>query len=313
VKILAVDDNPSIRKMISTFFKLEGDEFQLETAENGAIALSKYETFKPDVVILDISMPVMDGIETLTRIMKIDRQAMVVMATASGSSEKIDECLRKGARGYVEKPFSPEDLLSTIRNLTKGGTSKTEITNLFSLAGNKMQSSMQKMFEGDISLKLKDIEVIPRTMDEQITYSHSGEAPRVASNVDQRPTIELPEGSIGFSTEVSGQQDGIIVAILKIKDLRSFSGQEDIGYMPEEEKANYMELFNVLNNNIVSQIIEFTHVKIELSPPRFYNKETDSMIKEHDFVKITYEISVVGNTVPLEYYMWFNVDHLIRS
>jgi len=72
LKILAVDDNPSIRKMITTFFKLEDGDYEVETAENGAVALSKYETFKPDIVIMDISMPVMDGIEALTQLRKKD-------------------------------------------------------------------------------------------------------------------------------------------------------------------------------------------------------------------------------------------------
>ncbi len=301
--------------MISTFFKLEGDKFQLETAENGAVAISKYEQFKPDVVILDIAMPVMDGVETLTRILKIDSKANVIMATASGSSEKIDECIRKGARGYVEKPFSPDELLATIRNLLKGGTKTDDIVTAFSLAGNKIQNSLHKIIDSSTSIVLKDIQVVSRKFENEIFYSNfaptTQDAPR-RDKMEEASKIEVPEECVGITAEISGQQDGIIVAVVNKTQIQNLSGNEP-GYMTQEETDTYLEFFNIINNNLFSEIANFTHTKLDLSNPRLFDKEKDSQIKEKDFVKVTYEISREGEKIPLIFYLWFNVDSLISK
>ncbi len=171
MKVLIVDDNPSIRKMVTAFMKLQ-DGIETDTAENGAIALSKYETFKPDIVILDISMPVMDGIEALTQLRKKDPNAAVIMATASGSAANIEECMKKGARGHVEKPYSPEELLATIKNVLKTGTDYDKFTTMFSRIANKMESSLRKMTEIPLTLTLDGIvEVAGKEYERAITFS----------------------------------------------------------------------------------------------------------------------------------------------
>jgi len=103
MKILLVDDNTSITKMASKFFKMQGDNYEVEIANNGAEAVAKYSTFQPNVVILDLAMPVMDGEETLTRIISMDKTATIIIATASGSQDKIDECLKKGSTRICRK------------------------------------------------------------------------------------------------------------------------------------------------------------------------------------------------------------------
>jgi len=299
--------------MISTYFKLEGDKFQLETAENGAVAISKYEQFKPDVVILDIAMPVMDGVETLTRILKIDSKANVIMATASGSSEKIDECIRKGARGYVEKPFSPEELLATIRNLLKGGTKTDDIVTAFSLAGNKIQNSLHKIIDSSTSIVLKDVEVVSRKFENPDLYSSiRREDPVNIPGPAESKSIHVPEECVGITAEISGQQDGIIVAVVNKTQIQNLSGNEP-GYMTQEETDTYLEFFNIINNNLFAEIANFTHTKLDLSNPRLFDKEKDSQIKEKDFVKVTYEISREGEKIPLNFYLWFNADALISK
>ncbi len=115
MKVLAVDDSPLARDMITKTLKVQGDSYKVETAENGKIAVEKYGKFKPDLVILDITMPEMDGVEALTRIMQMDNNATVIMVTATGTSDVIAECMRKGARGQIEKPFSPSELVATIK------------------------------------------------------------------------------------------------------------------------------------------------------------------------------------------------------
>ncbi|GFN40361.1 MAG: putative response regulatory domain-containing protein [Marine Group I thaumarchaeote] len=312
MKILAVDDNQTITTMISKFFKLEGDQYEVMVANNGAEALSKYNEFKPDVVLLDIAMPVMDGIETLSRLLKMDDKANIIMASASGSSDRVAECLRKGARGYVEKPFSPEELLVTIKNLTKTGTSKSQIVTAFSLVGNKIQSSLHKIIDSETSFTLKDIEFSPRTYEKQIFYSSANPSNIREAHITETKRINVPEDCLAFTSEVSGQQNGIVVAVINKKQLRELRGEMNEGHMLKEEVDSYLEFFNIINHNIFSQLADFIRIKVDLSQARFYDKDKDSVIKEKDFVKASYEISREGTIIPLDFYLWFDVDALVK-
>ena len=85
-------------------------------AETGQIAIDLYEKVKPDLVILDILMPDMNGLEALKKIREIDPDARVLMCTASEQSSHVQEALSLGAKGYIVKPFTKEVILSTIEN-----------------------------------------------------------------------------------------------------------------------------------------------------------------------------------------------------
>jgi len=301
LKILAVDDNPSIRKMITTFFKLEDGDYEVETAENGAVALSKYETFKPDIVIMDISMPVMDGIEALTQLRKKDPNAAVIMATASGSSSSIEECMKKGARGHVEKPFSPEELLATIKNVLKTGTDYDKFTTLFSRIANKMESSLRKMTEISLTLTLGDIvEVAGKEYEKAITYSGKDTSQVKRAGEYEERKIEIPEDSVGITSEVEGQRSGIIVASINKQKLRDvLTGQENAAELEDEDSA-FMELFNILNNNQLTEFANYTEQNLKLTAPRYFDKEKDSKVSDKQFVHVIYEIKWNENKIPLD-------------
>ena len=94
---------------------LTSRNFEVELADSGQAALYKYRTFKPDVVTLDLGMPGMSGQETLTRLREIDRNANVVIITASPYDFSMNECLKRGAAGYITKPFMVDEVVRTIR------------------------------------------------------------------------------------------------------------------------------------------------------------------------------------------------------
>jgi len=101
-RILVVDDEPLIAEVLKEHFKVGYD---VETALSGADALSAVARQRPDVVLLDINMPRMNGVEVLKAIKRIDGTIAVIMVTANDQIALAGEALKYGAFGYVPKPF----------------------------------------------------------------------------------------------------------------------------------------------------------------------------------------------------------------
>ncbi len=107
--ILLVDDEPHIRKFVSLILKQLGTP-QLFEAGNGEEALAVYKRENPDLVLLDISMPLMDGLETLKKIKEFDPDAVVIMLTSLVNRQSIEEALANGAANYIRKDTPKEEI-----------------------------------------------------------------------------------------------------------------------------------------------------------------------------------------------------------
>lgn len=107
LSILIVDDTKFLRLMLGDVLRKAGHQVIAE-AENGEIGVQQYRKFKPDLVVLDLAMPVMDGITTLREIRKIQPDAMVIICSAMSQRNLISEAIDAGASGYIMKPFEPD-------------------------------------------------------------------------------------------------------------------------------------------------------------------------------------------------------------
>ena len=107
-KMLVVDDESEICEFLKAFF--EERDFSVETAYSGQEALDAVAKAKPDIILLDIHMPGMDGLDTLKKIKEKDASMRVIMVTAIETNDKIDESMRLGADNYITKPLSLEYL-----------------------------------------------------------------------------------------------------------------------------------------------------------------------------------------------------------
>ncbi len=116
-RILAVDDSKTSLNIMKRLLKDSNFEVVGE-ARRGAEALSEYRRLSPDLVLLDIVMPDMDGVKILEELRSIDPAAQVVMFSSMGTPEKIRECTEKGASGFVMKPCKREDLISILTQLS---------------------------------------------------------------------------------------------------------------------------------------------------------------------------------------------------
>jgi two-component system alkaline phosphatase synthesis response regulator PhoP len=128
-KILVIDDEPSIVNLITAYLKPEG--YEIHTAMDGPSGLKAARAFKPDLVILDIMLPGMDGLELLSRLRRESEVYVILLTAKTEETDKIVG-LSVGADDYVTKPFSPRELTARIkaalRRIQAGAGSRVETT-----------------------------------------------------------------------------------------------------------------------------------------------------------------------------------------
>lgn len=114
--ILVVDDAAFMRMMIKDILGKNGYNVVGE-AENGAKALEKYNELKPDLVLMDITMPEVDGIKALKNIKAADPNALVIMCSAMGQQAMVIESIQAGAKDFIVKPFQPDRVLEAVKKV----------------------------------------------------------------------------------------------------------------------------------------------------------------------------------------------------
>ena len=113
---LIVDDSRTSRKILRNILEEAGHSIVGE-AMDGQDGISKYKDIRPDIITLDITMPVMDGLETLKNIKQEDPEAKVIMVTAAGQQNKMIDAIKLGASEFVTKPFEAEEIIKMVNKL----------------------------------------------------------------------------------------------------------------------------------------------------------------------------------------------------
>lgn len=121
IRILIVDDQRLMREGLRTLLELEGDLAIAAEAEDGRAALEQYEATGPDVVLMDIRMPLMDGVEATRRLRQRWPEARVIILTTFDDDAYVFDGLRAGAQGYLLKDVSGQELGEAIRKVAAGG------------------------------------------------------------------------------------------------------------------------------------------------------------------------------------------------
>lgn len=111
--IMIVDDAAFMRMMLKDILTKGGHEVVGE-AENGLRAIEKYKEVSPDLVLMDITMPELDGIGAVKRIKTVDPNAKIIMCSAMGQQTMVLESIQAGARDFIVKPFQPDKILDAI-------------------------------------------------------------------------------------------------------------------------------------------------------------------------------------------------------
>ncbi len=120
IQVLIVDDHAMVRKGIKALLNNYADISVIGEAPNGLKAIELVEQLEPDVLLLDLSMPVMDGIESIKRIMRVRPEQRILVLTSYPGDDKLFSAIKAGALGYLLKDAKPDELVESIRNVYLG-------------------------------------------------------------------------------------------------------------------------------------------------------------------------------------------------
>ena len=120
--VMLVDDHALLRTGVANIINQEGDLHVVAEAGNGVEALDAFDRYHPDVTLLDLRMPVMEGVEVVRRLREKDPRARVIILTTYDTDEEISRALKAGAKAYVLKDISADGLIACIRDVLAGKT-----------------------------------------------------------------------------------------------------------------------------------------------------------------------------------------------
>ncbi len=115
-KILLVDDSKTSRKILRGILEENGNEV-IGEASNGEEGVAKYKELHPDITTMDITMPVLDGLEALRLITEYDKKAKVIMVTAAGQKTKMVDAVKYGAADFLAKPFEAAQIIEIVNKV----------------------------------------------------------------------------------------------------------------------------------------------------------------------------------------------------
>jgi len=309
-KILIVDDEKIVRE--SLFHWFEEDNYQVDTAEDGESALQKYEKEKYDLLLVDMKMPGMSGLDLLSKIKEIDKDALIILITAFASVPTAITALKNGAFDYVTKPVDPDELNNIVKNALESAILKRENKTLKERL--EVLNIPENMIGESPQMK-KIVDLIKTVSDSDSTVLIRGEsgtgkelvarALHYKSNRKNKPFIAVNCGAISenlIESELFGHKKGAFTGAISDKDgfMKAANGGtlflDEISEMPPQLQVKLLRAI---------QEKEYTPVGTTISLPvnaRFItttNRNLEEEVKAGRFREdLFYRINVVDIHLP---------------
>ncbi|MEI6882983.1 MAG: sigma-54 dependent transcriptional regulator [Bacteroidota bacterium] len=310
ISILVVDDEESVRDSLSNWFIEDG--YQVECAENARVALQMIESSHFDIILADIKMPGMDGLEMLRRIKTLKKDAIVIVMTAFASVNTAVVALKDGAFDYVTKPFDPDDLSHLIRNATKqislsqeNESLKDRVTSLESvedLIGNSL--AMKKV--------LQQVESVAQSNSSVIITGESGTgkeliARAIHANSARRyyPLVSVHCGALTESlleSELFGHEKGAFTGAMYNRKGRfemADSGTIFLDEIATISSKMQIELLRVLETKTFIRVGGNKEISSDFRVICATNRDLKSLVEQGTFREdLFYRLNVVNIQVP---------------
>ncbi|MFO8001760.1 MAG: sigma-54 dependent transcriptional regulator [Marinilabilia sp.] len=306
-KILVIDDQKSIRNTLKDILEYEGHEVDL--AETGPEGLEKFGTDKFDVILLDIKMPDMDGMEVLDKIMEKAPDIPVIMISGHGNIDTAVDAIKKGAYDFIEKPLDLNRLLVTIRN----GLDKKELVNETRVLRRKVSKTYEMVGESRPMQQVKEMidKVAPTDARVLITGQNGTGKELVArwlhekSNRAGQPFIEVNCAAIPselIESELFGHEKGAFTSAHKQrkgKFEQANGGTIFLDEIGDMSHAAQSKVLRALQESVVSRVGSDKDIKVDVRILAATNKNLQDEINEGRFRQDLYHrLSVIIIKVP---------------
>ena len=310
ISILIVDDEESVRDSLYNWFLEDG--FRVECAENAKKALTILESDQFDIILADIKMPGMDGLEMLRRIKSHKPEAIVIVMTAFATVDTAVKALKDGAYDYVTKPFDPDDLTHLIRNATKqisltdeNETLKQKVVsleNVEDLIGNS--DAMKNLF--------REVESVSQTNSSVIITGESGTgkelvARAIHANSPRKffPFVSVHCGALTESlleSELFGHEKGAFTGAMYNRKGRfemADSGSIFLDEIATISTKMQVELLRVLESKTFMRVGGNKEISSDFRVICATNKDLKSMVENGTFREdLFYRLNVVNIHIP---------------
>ena len=310
ISILVVDDEESVRDSLNNWFTEDG--YRVECAENAKKALSMLETENFDIILADIKMPGMDGLEMLRRIKALKKDAIVIVMTAFASVNTAVVALKDGAYDYITKPFDPDDLSHLIRNASKQIELSQENENLKTSV--VMLENVDDLIGNSEPMKqvLKQIENMSQTNSSVIIFGESGTgkeliARAIHSNSLRKfyPIVSVPCGALTDSlleSELFGHEKGAFTGAMFNRKGRFEMADSGTIFLDEIATISakmQVELLRVLETKTFVRVGGNKEIASDFRVICATNRDLKSMVEQGTFREdLYYRLNVVTINVP---------------
>jgi DNA-binding NtrC family response regulator len=306
-RILVVDDERSIRNTLKEI--LEYEKYQVDLAENAKVALEHVKSSEYDIILCDIKMPEMDGIELLPLILEIHPDTPVVMISGHGNIDTAVEAIKKGAYDFIEKPLDLNRLLITIRNAIDKSSLLVETKNL----RKKVTSKYVIVGESEAIKKIFDMtdKVAPTDARVLITGANGTGKELVArrlhdlSNRSAGPFVEVNCAAIPselIESELFGHEKGAFTSAIKQRKGKFEQAEggtlflDEIGDMSLSAQA---KVLRALQENMITRVGGEKAIDINVRVIAATNKDLQKEIENGNFREDLYHrLSVILIRVP---------------
>lgn len=310
ISILIVDDEESVRDSLYNWFIEDG--FRVESAENARKALTLLESDQFDIILADIKMPGMDGLEMLRRIKSLKPEAIVIIMTAFATVDTAVKALKDGAYDYVTKPFDPDDLTHLIRNATKQISLTDENENL----RKKVVSleNVEDLIGNSEAMKdmLREVESVAQTNSSVIITGESGTgkelvARAIHANSPRKffPFVSVHCGALTESlleSELFGHEKGAFTGAMYNRKGRfemADSGSIFLDEIATISPKMQVELLRVLESKTFMRVGGNKEISSDFRVICATNKDLKNMVEQGNFREdLFYRLNVVNIQIP---------------
>ncbi|UCE86155.1 MAG: sigma-54-dependent Fis family transcriptional regulator [Deltaproteobacteria bacterium] len=307
-RVLVVDDAEGIRTYLANFLELKG--YAVDTAEDGRRALALLQGgAAPDVILLDIMMPGIDGLETLRRIRDLDDRVPVVMLSVVGKASTIVEAMQLGAADYLNKPFEEEEFEATLDKVLEGKRLEEERDQLLA----QLDAAPTQLWSSAPMRRI--LEVIDQIADTDVTVLIQGESgvgkeivartihersPRAARPFIKVNCASLPEPLL--ESELFGYEKGAFTGALSRKPGRfemADTGTIFLDEIGEMSPALQAKLLQVLQDSEYTRLGGNREVRVDIRVLCATNRPLEQMVQEGGFREdLFFRLNVVNINVP---------------